>query len=68
LERERQHEYKTPTEWHRVICWNKPAEWAGSLRKGAHVKEGELRYREYTPAEPDRSIRVRRFMRIRFWR
>jgi single-strand DNA-binding protein len=35
--------------------------------KGAHVKEGELRYREYTPAEPDR-IRVRRFMRIRFWR
>jgi single-strand DNA-binding protein len=52
-------EYETRTEWHRVICWNKLAEWAGSLRKGAYVEvEGELRYREYTPAESDRSIRV----------
>jgi single-strand DNA-binding protein len=52
-------EYKTRTEWHRVICWNKLAEWAGSLQKGAYVEvEGELRYREYTPAESDRSIRV----------
>jgi single-strand DNA-binding protein len=52
-------EYETRTEWHRVICWNKLAEWAGSLRKGAYVEvEGELRYRKYTPAESDRSIRV----------
>jgi single-strand DNA-binding protein len=52
-------EYKTRTEWHRVICWNKLAEWAGSLRKSAYVEvEGELRYREYTLAESDRSIRV----------
>jgi len=31
----------------------------GTLEKGAYVEvEGELRYREYTPAESDRSIRV----------
>jgi single-strand DNA-binding protein len=59
LERERQQRIQTRTEWHRVICWNKLAEWAGSLRKSAYVEvEGELRYREYTLAEPDRSIRV----------
>ena len=52
-------EYKARTEWHRVICWNKLAEWAGTLQRGAYVEvEGELRYREYTPAESDRSIRV----------
>jgi single-strand DNA-binding protein len=52
-------EYKTRTEWHRVISWKKLAEWAGTLQKGAYVEvEGELRYREYTPAESDRSLRV----------
>ena len=52
-------EYKTRTEWHRVISWNKLAEWAGTLPKGAYIEvEGELRYREYTPAESDRSVRV----------
>jgi single-strand DNA-binding protein len=52
-------EYKTRTEWHRVISWNKLAEWAGTLQKGAYIEvEGELRYREYTPAESDRSVRV----------
>jgi single-strand DNA-binding protein len=52
-------EYKTRTEWHRVICWNKLADWVGNLQKGAYVEvEGELRYREYTPAESDRSMRV----------
>jgi single-strand DNA-binding protein len=52
-------EYKTRTEWHRVISWNKLAQWAGTLQKGAYIEvEGELRYREYTPAESDRSVRV----------
>ncbi len=52
-------EYKTRTEWHRIISWSKLAEWAGTLHKGAYVEvEGELRYREYTPADSDRSIRV----------
>jgi single-strand DNA-binding protein len=57
--RENRHdEYKTRTEWHRVICWNKLADWAGNLQKGAYVEvEGELRYREYTPTESDRTVR-----------
>jgi single-strand DNA-binding protein len=51
--------YKTRTEWHRVICWNKLADWAGNLQKGSYVEvEGELRYREYTPADSGRSVRV----------
>ena len=51
--------YKTRTEWHRVICWSKLADWAGNLHKGAYVEvEGELRYREYTPAESYRSVRL----------
>lgn len=52
-------EYNTRTEWHRIISWNKLAEWAGTLQKGAYIEvEGELRYREYTPAESDRSVRI----------
>jgi single-strand DNA-binding protein len=52
-------EYKARTEWHRVISWNKLAEWAGTLPKDAYIEvEGELRYREYTPAESDRGVRV----------
>jgi single-strand DNA-binding protein len=52
-------EHKTRTEWHRVISWNKLAEWAGTLQKGAYIEvEGELRYREYAPAESDRTVRV----------
>ncbi|MGH9438497.1 MAG: single-stranded DNA-binding protein [Terriglobia bacterium] len=52
-------EYKTRTEWHRILSWNKLAEWAGTLQKGAYIEvEGELRYREFTPAESDRSVRV----------
>ena len=52
-------DYKTRTEWHRVICWNKLADWAHNLHKGTYVEvEGELRYREYTPAESDCSVRV----------
>ena len=52
-------EYTTRTEWHRIVCWNKLADWTGTLQKGAYVEiEGELRYRDYTPAEADRSVRV----------
>jgi single-strand DNA-binding protein len=59
LEEKGTHEYKTRTEWHRIISWNKLAEWAGTLQKGAHIEvEGELRYREYTPTKSDRSVRV----------
>jgi single-strand DNA-binding protein len=52
-------EYKTRTEWHRIICWNKLADWAGNLQKGAYVEvEGELRYRDYTHSESDRAVRI----------
>ena len=52
-------EYRTRTEWHRVIGWNKLGEWARALYKGAYVEvEGELRYREFTPAESERPVRV----------
>ena len=52
-------EYKTRTEWHRIISWNKLAEWAGTLQKGAYIEiEGELRCREYTPTQSDRGLRV----------
>ena len=52
-------EYDTRTEWHRVIGWNKLGQWAANLQKGAYVEvEGELRYREFTPVESDRSVRV----------
>ena len=62
-------EYKTRTEWHRVISWNKLAEWAGALQKGAYIEvEGELRYREYTPAESDRSLRWLKSMPSPSWR
>ena len=52
-------EYKTRSEWHRVISWNKLAEWTGRLQKGAYIEvEGELRYRQFTSTESDRSVRV----------
>src|SRR5947207_13959767 len=36
------------TEWHRIECWGRLAEYAASFRKGAHIcVEGELRSREY---------------------
>ena len=52
-------DYKTRTEWHLVISWNKLGVWAGALQKGAYVEvEGELRYREISAAESDCSVRV----------
>ena len=51
-------EYNTRTEWHQV-SWNKLGQWAAKLEKGAYVEvKGELRYREFTPAESDRTVRV----------
>ena len=41
-------EWESRTEWHRIVCWAKLAEFAASLKTGAHVQiEGELRSREY---------------------
>jgi single-strand DNA-binding protein len=42
-------EYNGHTEWHRCIVWGKLAEYAKTLKKGAHLAiEGELRSRERT--------------------
>ena len=52
-------EYRTRTEWHACVVWARLGEWAANLKKGAFVEiEGELRYREYTPTESDRKVRV----------
>jgi single-strand DNA-binding protein len=40
--------YISQTEWHRCVAFGKLAEFAGTLKKGAHLQiEGELRSREY---------------------
>ena len=36
------------TEWHRIECWGRLAEYAGAFKKSAQIHvEGELRSREY---------------------
>jgi single-strand DNA-binding protein len=42
-------DYDSRTEWHRVVCFAKRAEWAASrIEKGMHLLvEGELRNHEY---------------------
>ena len=40
--------YISHAEWHRCVIFGKLAEFAGTLKKGAHLQiEGELRSREY---------------------
>ena len=40
--------YIEHTEWHRCVVFGKLSEFAGTLKKGAHIQvEGELRSREY---------------------
>jgi single-strand DNA-binding protein len=40
--------YIDHTEWHRCVVFGKLGEFAGTLKKGAHIQvEGELRSREY---------------------
>ncbi|SRR5258708_23903880 len=41
-------EWVSRTEWHRIICFNKPAEYAKVLKKGEYIDvEGELRSSEF---------------------
>ena len=40
--------YIEHTEWHRCVAFGKLGEFAGTLKKGAHIQvEGELRSRKY---------------------
>jgi single-strand DNA-binding protein len=51
--------YVTETEWHRCVVFGKLAEFAGTLRKGAHIQvEGELRSREFDSKKTDSRQRV----------
>ena len=51
--------YVSHTEWHRCIVFGKLSEFAGTLKKGAHIQvEGELRSREYDSKKTDSKRRV----------
>jgi single-strand DNA-binding protein len=52
-------EYNGHTEWHRCIVWGKLAEYAKTLKKGAHLAvDGELRSRERTDKKTGGKERV----------
>jgi single-strand DNA-binding protein len=52
-------EYNGHTEWHRCIVWGKLADYAKTLKKGAHLAvEGELRSRERTDKKTSQKQRV----------
>ena len=52
-------EYISHNEWHRCIVFSKLSEFAGTLKKGAHILvEGELRSREYDSKKKGAKIRV----------
>ena len=51
--------YISHTEWHRCVVFGKLSEFAGTLKKGAHVLvEGELRSREYDSKKKGTKQRV----------
>ena len=46
--------YISHTEWHRCVVFGKLSEFAGTLKKGAHIQvEGELRSRQYDSKKTD---------------
>jgi single-strand DNA-binding protein len=63
-------EYNGHTDWHRCIVWGKLADYAKTLKKGAHLGvEGELRSRERTDKKTGRKelvweIRVTSIMKL----
>ena len=51
--------YIDHTEWHRCIAWGKLADYAKTLKKGAHLAvEGELRSRERTDKKTGQKERI----------
>ena len=50
-------EWESRTEWHRCLAFGKLGEFAGTLKKGAHVQvEGEFRSREYEQGGSSRRV------------
>jgi single-strand DNA-binding protein len=51
--------YVDQTEWHRCIVFGKLAEFAATLKKGAHIQvEGELRSRKYDSKKTNSELTV----------
>ena len=51
--------YISHTEWHRCVVFGKLSEFAGTLKKGAHIQvEGELRSREFESKKTDSKQRI----------
>ena len=51
--------YISHTEWHRCVVFGKLSEFAGTLKKGAHIQvEGALRSREYDSKKTDSKQRI----------
>ena len=51
--------YISHTEWHRCVVFGKLSDFAGTLKKGAHIQvEGELRSREYDSKKTDSKQRI----------
>ena len=51
--------YISHTEWHRCVVFGKLSDFAGTLKKGAHIQvEGELRSREYDSKKTDSKQRM----------
>jgi single-strand DNA-binding protein len=51
--------YISHTEWHRCVVFGKLSEFAGTLKKAAHIQvEGELRSREYDSKKTDSKQRI----------
>ena len=56
--------YNERTEWHNLIVFGKLAEFAGKLKKGAHIQiEGEIQHSEYKGVKTD-TIRVTSILKL----
>jgi len=56
--------YDERTEWHNLIVFGKLAEFAGKLKKGAHIQiEGKIQHSEYKGVKTD-TIRVTSILKL----
>jgi single-strand DNA-binding protein len=56
--------YNERTEWHNLIVFGKLAEFAGKLKKGAHIQiEGKIQHSEYKGVQTD-TIRVTSILKL----
>ena len=56
--------YIERTEWHNLIVFGKLAEFAGKLKKGAHIQiEGKIQHSEYKGVKTD-TIRVTSILKL----